>query len=246
MTRRLLVVLAYAGAITVGFVAAVALADRALLPLLVRRGQTVRVPDLEGLHPREAKTVLKRATLKFLAAGEKFDALVPEGTVCAQVPQAGSSVKPGRNIRALLSRGTRKAEVPPLAGLPVDHARMVLAAAGLRSRTVLTCPSSQFPRGTLIASSPTAGEALGTGGTVDFLVSDGAPRACYRLPDLRGRRMEDVAPLLQRRDLMYEGVARTAAFDAEPGLILQQEPRPGSSVCRGDTLILLISGGGRG
>jgi beta-lactam-binding protein with PASTA domain len=246
VTRRPLVALAYAGAVTVGLVAAVALADRALLPLLVRRGQTIRVPDLEGLHPGEAKNTLKRAKLKFLAAGEKFDAIVPEGTVCAQVPRAGSSVKPGRNIRVLLSRGTRKVGVPPLAGLPVDHARMVLAAAGLRSRTALTCPSSQFPGGTLIASSPTAGETVGTGGTVDFLVSDGAPRACYCLPDLRGRRMEDVAPLLQRRNLEYQGVARTAPFDAEPGLILQQEPRPGSSVCRGDTLILLISGGAGG
>jgi serine/threonine-protein kinase len=242
MMRRIALVLCYGAAVATGLLAAVVAADRVVLPLLVRQGQMVSVPDVTGLTSEEAGRLLERSKLKLVVAGEKYDAVTSRGTLCAQVPSAGTEVKPGRNIRALVSRGTRTMAVPPLAGLPLDHAQVVLEKAGLRTRAVLTSPSTTYPGGTAIASSPAAGETVGTGEMVDLLVSSGSPPTCYVLPDLRGRRIDEVVPLLQRVGLQYQGVTRSGGFSAVPGLILQQQPRPGSTTCQGDTLTLWVAG----
>jgi beta-lactam-binding protein with PASTA domain len=241
MSHRPFVVATHFLAAAVGLLAAVLLADRVVLPVLVRHGQAIEVPDVVGLRPEEAKRVLKRSRLNLVVAAEKYDATVPDGTLCAQAPDAGSRVKSGRNIRALLSLGTRQMTMPPLARLPLDHARVVLSNAGLSLRDVLWCPSSSYPGGATIASSPAAGDTVGAGEAVDLLVSTGAPPASYVLPDLRGRMIEEVVPLLQRAGIEHQSGTRHMGFGAEPGLILQQQPRPGSMVSQGDTLMLWLS-----
>jgi beta-lactam-binding protein with PASTA domain len=241
VNRRPLVLLLYMLAGAVGLLAAVVLADSLVLPVLVRHGQAIEVPDLIGLRPEEAKRLLKRSHLNLVVEGEKCEATIPKGALCAQTPEAGSSVKSGRNICALVSLGTRQMTMPSLAGLPLDHARVVLSNADLALRNVFRCPSFRFPNGAAIASSPSSGDTVGAGDTVDLLVSTGAPPASYILPDLRGRMIDDVAPLLQRAGLQHQSTTRHMGLGAEPGLILQQEPRPGSTVSRGDTLTLWLS-----
>ena len=246
MKRGPLVLLLYLIAAAAGLVGAVLLADRLVLPVLVRYGQAIEVPDLIGLRPEEAKQVLKRRRLNLVVAGEKHDSTVPKGVLCAQAPEAGSRVKSGRNIRALLSLGTRQMTMPSLAGLPMDHARVVLSNADLPLKNVVRCPSARYPSGATIASSPAPGDTVGAGETVDLLVSTGAPPAFYILPDLRGRMIDEVAPLLQRAGLHHQSTTRDMGLGAEPGLILQQEPRPGSTACQGDTLMLWLSAEGHG
>jgi beta-lactam-binding protein with PASTA domain len=246
VNRRPLAVCLYVLAAGAGLVGAVVLADRLVLPVLVRHGQAIEVPDLIGVRPEEAKRVLRRRRLNLVVAGEKHDPTVPRGTLCAQVPEAGSTVKSGRNIRALLSLGTRRMTMPSLAGLPLDHARVVLSNADLALRKVVRCPSARYPSGATIASSPASGDTVGAGETVDLLVSTGAPPSSYILPDLRGRMIDEVAPLLQRAGLHHRSTTRDMGLGAEPGLILQQEPRPGSAVCQGDTLTLWLSTGNHG
>ncbi len=242
MIHKPLLILLYLVAVALGLLAAAVLADRLVLPVLVRQGQAIEVPDLTDLRPEEAMPLLNRVKLKLVVAGEKYSETVPKGALCAQAPLPGSNVKSGRNIRALLSLGTRQMTMPSLAELPLDHAGVVLSRAGLNLGKILWCPSSRYPNGAIIASSPAAGDTIDAGQAVDLLASTGSPPTCYVLPDLRGRHIDEVAPLLQRAGLEHRSTTTDVDFGAEPGLILQQNPRPGSEACQGDTLSLWLSG----
>jgi hypothetical protein len=83
-------------------------ARAAMSALRVRRQVTVRVPDLTGDRPREARDRIAALGLgsEEVDAGGPFDALLPgDPAVCETDPKAGKVVDAGTKIRLLVARG---------------------------------------------------------------------------------------------------------------------------------------------
>jgi eukaryotic-like serine/threonine-protein kinase len=159
--------------------------------------QVVVVPDLLGASYEVAAATLHRLGLRAVpqpVASETEQA----GIVLAVDPDAGQTLRPGREVRlsvALPAGQLAPTDVPRLTGLTdVDRAVAALERAGL-SLGRLVRIHVDAPAGVVLAQSPPAGTRVGRGAAVDMVASLGPrPRRTF-LPDLVGLPLEDARTL---------------------------------------------------
>ncbi len=96
-----------------------------------RHGESVVVPDVEGLYHTAADVALAEQKMKAVIVDSMFIEGRPGGVVVDQVPSAGSRVKEGRSIYLTInSLYPRKVEMPELVDLSYRQAEAVLSGLG--------------------------------------------------------------------------------------------------------------------
>jgi membrane peptidoglycan carboxypeptidase len=121
------------------------------------------VPDVFGLNEKEARSAIYQAGFHlefvFVASGQ------PEGTILAQIPEAGTNMRQGKKVVVQVSSGqpplmialagTRLENVPPVLDAFNDETGLDL------SYTIDSRPSADPATwGTVVATSPAAGTLL--------------------------------------------------------------------------------------
>jgi len=123
--------------------------------------RTIEVPDLIGKGMVEGNDLLRSKGLYMRLDGDDYDATIPQGNIIRQDIPAGTGVKTGREIRVVLSRGTRLAYVPDVVGQPVDQAEGQLQPRGIKINRVVYVRSETAPKGTILAQRPEPNERGG-------------------------------------------------------------------------------------
>src|SRR6187399_2031317 len=95
------------------------------------RGREVVVQDLTGKTEAEAKLILEKSGLTLRVSQTRFTPGVPEGRIVEQNPLKGTSLKTGRSVKVLVSRGERKYPVPNVLGGSERAAQLTLAESKL-------------------------------------------------------------------------------------------------------------------
>ncbi len=103
---------------------------------------------------------------------EAPDASIERGRIISTEPAAGAQVKTGDIITVTVSSGPETVKVPPMIGQTQDQAQSTLTNAGLSLGTVGR-EFSEEPEGTVIDSSPPAGQDAAPGSPVNLVVSKG-------------------------------------------------------------------------
>jgi beta-lactam-binding protein with PASTA domain len=129
---------------------------------------SVAVPNAVGVSQGDARDRLVAAGFQVKSASVHSDQ--PVGTVVAQAPAAGEKIARGTAVRINVSKGSATANVPNEVGQTSDAAQRDLAAKGFKP-SVVQVPSDQ-PVGTVVAQSPTGGQAR-KGTAVQLNVSSG-------------------------------------------------------------------------
>jgi len=118
----------------------------------------VKVPDLAGSTPDQARTTLERAGLKLGSQKETTSNQVSKGQIVSQNPAAGSSVESGSSVDVTVSSGPKQMPVPNVVGSYINEAVQAVWNAGF-GYTVETVQSNQ-PAGTVLSTDPPAGTLL--------------------------------------------------------------------------------------
>jgi serine/threonine-protein kinase len=130
-----------------------------------------------------------------------------------------------------------------LAGLTAEEAEATLKTTGLD--TGLISESSEKVRlGVVIDSTPTAGTSVEKGSTVTLKISSGArsePPSRVTVPALAGLTAEGAEAKLKATGLAAEQVSEPSK-GVRPGLVIDSTPTAGTSVEKGSTVTLKISG----
>jgi serine/threonine-protein kinase len=207
----------------------------------VRRGVTT-VPELAGLAEEDAVRLLADLGLAFRRAETgRWSESVPTGRVVESRPRAGSFVKRGAAIEAVVSLGTRRATVPELAGKATPAAQLVLRAEGLEAGASFSVLSALGAPGTVVAQDPPAGLAVPAGTRVDLLVALDTAGATYVMPDLIYRRYEPVRRSFESGGFHFGSVAFEPYEGVAEGTVLRQQPLPGHPLRRGDSIALVVA-----
>ncbi len=194
-----------------------------------------RVVDLESVAAIE---LLKERGLVPKIVSEEYSNRVARGRIATQQPAGAMRVRPGAEVRLIVSRGPDTAATPDLAGLPLPEAQRLLAGQGLRVGTVTEVRVEHQPAGVVIAHDPPAGELAQRGGVVDVLVNHGGPEEVAAMPNLVGQPVRGALEKLQAM-----GVEARVSFERSDRLrdiILRQEPPAGGSLKRGQRAILVV------
>jgi eukaryotic-like serine/threonine-protein kinase len=206
--------------------------DRVLAPL-------TPVPAVEGANGDVAVDRLEESGFQVRVGREQpHDLEIPAGHVLEQ--SLTGEARRGASIVLTLSAGPRQVEVPDVVGDPAEDATTRLTDAGLRPTTVEEY-DEEVEAGLVLSSDPAAGATLDETSEVTLVVSRG-PRP-IEVADVRGRPLEEAASLLQAAGLEVDVTARRYDEDAAAGLVLGQDPAPGETLRRGDTVAVVVSRG---
>ena len=213
--------------------------DRIVMPLVVRQGQEVVIPAVDGLAVDRATELLVEAGLEPIEAPGKYSALLARGQVLEASPTPGLSVKRGRQVFLTPSLGMENRLVPDVEGLSLRLAGVRLQETGLKVGDVHYTSTDRVRPGEVIASAPAQGSPMPNAGTVSLLLAREKAPVPFWLPDLTGRAGVETAAWLEAcgfKVFIYE-----TAFPGTPGTVVRQRPPAGEPIWPTDRIDLTVA-----
>lgn len=188
----------------------------------------VAVPSVKGSSAQQASEALKQVGLVAVVIGTAHSA-EESGRVLSQDP-TGSVAESGSSVLLTLSSGPEPAVLPDLANKSAKDAESELL--GLRMQVTQTQENSDAVKaGSVISTSPAPGTRVRSGYPVTVVVSKG-PRM-IPVPDVRGSRVTDATAKLQALGFTVK-LVQIVGQDR----VVAQDPPPGSSAKKGQTITL--------
>ncbi|MEM9626412.1 MAG: PASTA domain-containing protein [Pseudomonadota bacterium] len=188
------------------------------------------VPELLGLTPAEAQSLLRREGLD-IGQIQRESADAPVGTIIAQSPRAGSPSSRGSRINITVASEVR---IPDLRTLSREAAIDRLEEASLTLGRVTEESSSQ-PNGTIIKQWPLPGVPAAANDQVDITVAKG-----QTVPDLRTLTLNDARTRLREAGLS-PGRVGSRVSDQRRGTIIEQQPAANAIVSPGVVVNVVLA-----
>jgi eukaryotic-like serine/threonine-protein kinase len=201
----------------------------------------VRVPDVTGQTEDAAIQELEAAGFAVRTESE-FSRREEAGRVFDQRPAPGQRLEEGAAVTIFVSRGVQQVQVPGVIGLSQEEAESAIVAEGLEVGEVSTDFSDQ-PEGTVIAQDPAPGTEVDRGSAVSLVVSEGP--ATVAVPDVLCQDKASARAEVQGEELEYSEGGKTFSdeCDGAVGVIIEQNPAPGTQVAPGTTVTVIVSRG---
>lgn len=223
-----------------GLVAALVVAgiNFLVLPTLVHSNKVVEVPDLRGATPEAAADLLRPLDLEVAVQRTSPHAKFAAGLITDQTPPPQSSIRTGRAVKVVVSAGPATTALADLVGESERQAGMTLTRDSFRLGRVLRVRQPGLSEPEVVAQSPQPGAKLLRGDAVDLVVAVPGGRQQYMMPDLRGVQLERARQAIERAGLVL-GRVDTERNGGPDGTVLEQRPRAGTRVSRGDQVELV-------
>lgn len=236
MIRRIVQAIVYASVLTA------AISIGALLSLRVAtsaRG-TVEVPNLYNTSLEQALDQLAERDLELHKAESRYSAVIPQHHVISQDPLPGTTVRRGRPVRVVISKGQEYDNVPNVIGRTLRAGRIMLRKDGFQSGRISWVPH-RSPENEIIAQAPPAGAPGVRNSKIDLLVSLGPRKRVYRMPKLTGRSIDETRNALNTLGLELGELDTRIDPTLPQGQVLEQKPEPGTRIVEGDEVSLVMS-----
>jgi beta-lactam-binding protein with PASTA domain len=205
---------------------------------IVQSEEEVLVPNLVGHDTVYALDHLTSLGLNIKVGGFMWSESVPKNFIASQKPDSGTWLKKDRDVKVIISRGSKRVRVPKLVGTKLREAKLVLGQNGLQLGGICRVPDSQYPSGTIIAQRPEFLQEIERGQSVDFLISTGSKSIAVAMPELRQRSVGQALKILEGLGLLPSEVKEIHQPDQPLNTVVDQRPMSGYRV-DGDTSIVL-------
>jgi serine/threonine-protein kinase len=193
------------------------------------------VPGVAGLSREEATEKLEAA--EFEVATENVNSSsVDEGDVVHSEPRAGSSVEHGSTVTIFVSAGPKLVKVPVL----VNKQRR-LAVQEIRARGLVPEvgeEESGSPQGQVLRQSPSAGQELEPGSTVQIIVSAG--RETKKMPGVVNTERREAVEAVRAAGLTPVVEEEETRNEEKIGLVTRQSPSGGTTLSPGTEVTLIV------
>lgn len=206
-------------------------------------GKEVKVPDVTGMTQKDAFTTLTEKDLKMRVlkqvTSDKYDA----GRIISQEPQSGETVKTGREIEVVVSKGGEMAEVPRLIGKDLGVATSLLEDAGLEVGDVERTYDEEETANTVLEQEPSGGKEVKSGSKVNLVVSKGKKPAGSQVPEVVGMYLSEAKGTLEAAGLVLGEISKEDSTKYFTGQVTMQEPKAGTEIEQGTQVNLTVSKG---
>jgi eukaryotic-like serine/threonine-protein kinase len=233
------------------------------LPITTNHGESITVPDIQGLTLDELEDFLGKRNFRFeVTPDSSYSPDFPPLAVLRQVPKPNTKVKENRKIYVTIN-----AESPPLVRMPrvedlsLKSAQMTLKSYDLKLGKVKYVPDVFFGvvhearmNGRVVLES----EKIEKGSLIDLIVGDGQGNTVFQSPMLLGLDQEEAEFVIIGSGLRVGKITNTnknmaGFFESDsvgsdvvdyrsisPGTVQQQYPRPEKILRIGDPIDLWI------
>ncbi len=222
--------------ILIFFVVGLLLANFIFMPLFVRRGEEIVVPNVCDMPLDSATVVLKRAGLQSVVIERRYDRIIEQGRVIIQEPLPDTKVKKGRIINLSVSLGAEKIVLPALSGLELSKVKQIIERIGLVISDIDSVYSDSISEGKVIRTVPEPETEVKKGDGIKIVVSKGI---VLKSPNLIGLKLDEAKDKIRRSNLII-GTITEVEGTGEKGTVIVQDPQPDQVVNAGDTINLIV------
>lgn len=135
----------------------------------------VKVPDVVNLTETDALVVLEEYKLSGYMVGKRYSEDISPNHVLETIPEAGRTVKVGRKVGYVLSRGEEMMFLPDLKGLNLEQAGEILQEKNFTIQQGEQFFSSEYREGIIISQDPKGGEYVTKDAAITVFTSMGYP-----------------------------------------------------------------------
>ena len=211
------------------------------LTFIIKSEDTVIVPNLVGKDVVSALELLTDLQLNTKVNGSEYSQQFLKNHVTFQEPEAGSEIKKGRDVRIILSKGTKNILMPNLSTLSEQQARMIMEENGISRGHVSHTYNKSIIKDHIIVQVPSAGAMITRGTSVDLLVSMGPRPVEYKMPDLSELSLDEAVFTIEKSNLSVGTIRSHVDRDKPRNNIIRQEPLAGHRVIEKSPVHLAIN-----
>ena len=166
------------------------------LPINTNHGETITVPNIEGLSVNELDDFLRKRNLRFeVTPDSSYSPAFQPMAVLRQVPAPNTTVKENRKIYVTLNATKPpKVRMPKVEDLSLKSAQMVLRSYDLNLGEIKYVPDAFFGvvhEARMDGRVVLEGERIEKGSPIDLYVGDGYGNTIFQAPELIGRDLEE-------------------------------------------------------
>jgi beta-lactam-binding protein with PASTA domain len=208
---------------------------------VILKGETVTVPDLTGKTVSQARTELAKKDLSVSQRGSEFNDRWDRGLIIRQDPAPDSKIRVTKVVHVVTSAGSQNVRVPDLENKSLDTVLTVLQSSGLTKGKMTQIHTRRFPAGRVIAQTPAPDEVVERNAQVGLLLSQGAREEQYVMPDLIGRRADQVIARLRDLDFKVADIHYVYYPGLMSGVVIKQYPLNGYRIQKRNLITLEVS-----
>lgn len=217
----------------------------AYLPNYTNHGETITVPDLEGIHMDDIESFLLERNLRYEINDSTYTEDYPPLTIIKQYPKPGSRVKENRKIFISVNRvNPPTVPIPELIERSLRNAEVVLKSNELKRGDIKYKPSpflNLVLEMNMDGKKVKAGDVIPKGSTIDLVVGDGYGQNTFDAPNLLGYDLENAKYVILGSNLEVGLITVDGDTTDTDIIIFQQEPEPGQQIKHGDAINLWIA-----
>lgn len=203
--------------------------DQVVMPLVVHSRKTITMPNVIGMPVEQAVELLQRYGLHVQDIRQQYDSSQPAGRVVLQMPFPNTTVREGRRVYLVVSRGDELVRVPSLVGMSLRDAQLALLREGLQLGSISAMPCDSIGSSGIIAQSPAA-DALVRVGTAVAVTVCRDTAAQVEVPSVLYVTAAEAEQLLLQANLQVGEILHEHDETYMPGTVIRQEPPAGARV----------------
>ena len=200
--------------------------------------EDIPLPNLVGVDYTAASSNGAYPGIKIKLESEDYNADYDEGQIYRQSPNAGTSVKKGSTVQVWVSAGSKMVTIPTFTNQEATAVYAKLVGMGLKY-SPSEISSDTVAEGSVVRTSPDAGQSVAAGSTVVVYVSTGSNKEKVTVPEVLGYPEETAVQTL--RDAQFEVTVTYQLTDYQyDGLVVSQTPASPSMVPIGGKVTLVV------
>jgi len=225
-------------------------------------GAEVTVPRFVGMTPSEGERAASNLGLTVVIERQYFSPDIPEGRILSQLPDAGTKVRRGWQVRVAQSLGPQRVAIPDVIGQSGRAAALNIERRALDLGTIAYIEIPGTPADQVLAQSPPPNASGVSVPKINLLVSAVAPLPAFLMPSFAGQPLGSANQKLLEAGFHLGNVTVIAPPVAEPSapsatpssptpapppptpvaqanpasIIVAQSPAPGQKVNGGATI----------
>ncbi len=206
----------------------VLLFDKIIMPLYVKLGREIEMPDILELSLQDAKTKLTENGFPVMVSDSLYDSKHPGGTVIEQNPYPYAQVKKGRRVYLTISIGERPVIMPNLFGVSPREAELILESRDLILNGKGYVFSDIYHEGTVMGQSFLQGQPIKAGSRIDITISLGKMNQERVVPNVQGKSLYEAREILRSLGLKIGQIKYEIRQDVLPETVVDQSLKEGT------------------
>ena len=219
----------------VGLIMIAVFAGLATFLLTLRSPEAVTVPRVSGMDLPTAMEALQEYGLVSHIEQRFYADPATKGQIMEQDPAAGSSVRVGREVTLVYSKGAVLDKIGNYIGRNIEDVRQELRITFPGDNPTLSIGTTSYTfdqseAGTIISQDPAAGAPLREASQLKLLVSRGKDASLKEVPSLVGQPYLRAIETLIAQEIPFGTTIINTGADVVPGTIALQSPEGGQSL----------------